>query len=94
MGFEQPLPSADSTAGRPIRIPCEPAEVEKDEVAQLQAASLEERGRLLAMACRAAARLDRSRAEAGLPRPAEEPWPESTWDFLRAEASRHGETPQ
>ena len=84
--------SPGSANGPPVRLPCEPDEIARDELEQLRAMSLQERGQLLAIACRAAARLDRSRAEAGLSPPAEDPWPKSTWDFLRMQASRHAGT--
>jgi hypothetical protein len=70
-------------------VPCEPEEIEREELQRLRAMSLQQRGRLLAIACRTAARLDRSRAAAGLSPPVEEPWPESTWEFLRKHARRH-----
>ncbi|MFQ5733935.1 MAG: hypothetical protein ACE5KM_18510 [Planctomycetaceae bacterium] len=54
----------------------------------LRSMSFAERGRLLAVACRAAVRLDRSRRQAGLPPPAADPWPESTWEFLKQQAAR------
>ena len=71
----------------PSRIPSEPSELERDEVEQFRRLSLAERGRLLAIACRSAARLDRSRQNADLPAPVPEPWPESTWEFLSNHAS-------
>ena len=87
-----PQDASNSAGGPHGRIPCEPEEIERDEVERLRGMSLEERGRLLAMVCRAAARLDRSRAAAGLPPPAEEPWPESTWNFLRNQARQHAQS--
>ena len=86
-------PDACSTDdGFRYRVPCEPEEIERDELERLRGMSLADRGRLLAMACRAAARLDRSRAAAGLPPPAEEPWPKSTWEFLRNQARQHAQS--
>jgi hypothetical protein len=67
----------------------EPGEIEARELQAFRQASPAERGRLLAVACRSAARLDRSRRRAGLPDPVPEPWPESTWEFLKQQAARH-----
>jgi hypothetical protein len=50
--------------------------------------SLQERGELLAAACRAAARLEGSRLRMGLPPSRPAPWPASTWDFLAESARR------
>lgn len=71
------------------RLPLEPEEIQREELEAFRKMSAAERGRLLAMACRAAARLDRSRREAGLPSPVAEAWPECTWEFLRKCARRH-----
>jgi hypothetical protein len=49
-------------------------------------ASMEERSRRLALACRAGAAIARDRRRAGLPEPKPEPWPESTWQFLAKHA--------
>ena len=49
-------------------------------------ASMEERSRRLALACRAGAAIARDRRRAGLPEPKPEPWPESTWQFLAEHA--------
>jgi hypothetical protein len=68
------------------RIPCEPDEVVEAESRALRALSLKERGRLVAIACRTAARLDRCRRNAGFPEPILEPWPQSTWDYLHRQA--------
>ncbi len=74
-----------------IRLPTEPPELQQAEIAAFRAMTLTERGHLLALACRAAARLNRSRIAAGLPEPQPEPWPESTWRFL-AEQTAHART--
>ena len=87
-----PRDVGSSSAGQASRVPCEPDEIDRDELERLRSLSSEERGRQLAMACRAAVRLDRSRAAAGLPPPVEEPWPESTWEFLRKHARRHAKS--
>jgi hypothetical protein len=55
-------------------------------------ASLEERSRRLALACRAAAALSRDRRRAGLPAPKPEPWPASTWEFLAKHARSRAQT--
>ena len=49
--------------------------------------SLEERGELLASACRTAAAIEESRRQMGFPPSRPAPWPESTWKFL-AECAR------
>jgi hypothetical protein len=68
------------------RIPSEPTEVIEAELHALRALSLKERGKLVALACRTAARLDRCRRKAGFPEPILEPWPQSTWDYLHRHA--------
>lgn len=70
-------------------IPHEPPELAEEELEAFRALSFAERGRLLAIACRAAVRLDRSRRKAGLPEPAPDPWPQSTWEFLKQQTARH-----
>lgn len=56
----------------------------------LRALSLDQRGELIAMACRAAALVERGRIATGL-RPSQPvPWPESTWALLRKYAP-HGQ---
>lgn len=59
------------------------------ELNAFRASTLAQRGHLLAIACRAAARLQRCRLQAGLPDPGPDPWPPSTWEFLKKHAS-HG----
>lgn len=49
-------------------------------------ASMEERSRRLALACRAGAAIARDRRRGRLPEPKPEPWPESTWHFLAEHA--------
>jgi len=71
-----------------FRIPTEPPEVADDELEEFRQLSFAERGRLLAIACRSAVRLDQSRRVANLPAPVPDPWPESTWEFLRENASK------
>ena len=56
------------------------------EFRRLRELSLEERGRMLQAACRAAAELAASRRAAGLPDPLPAPWPASTLEFLRRHA--------
>lgn len=69
------------------RLPVEPPEVDAAAAATVRAASLAERGRMVAQAVRAAMRIDRSRRAAGLPEPVPEPWPSSTREFLRVHAA-------
>lgn len=68
-------------------LPIEPATVEADAIEALRAATIEERGRMVARAVRAAVRIDRSRRAAGLPEGVPEPWPRSTREFLRRHAA-------
>ena len=63
---------------------------EDEDIARLRALSMEERGKLLEAACEAAAEIERSRRAAGLPPIQPDPWPESTWEFLRKHAARFG----
>ncbi|HEX3600500.1 MAG TPA: hypothetical protein VHU84_10185 [Lacipirellulaceae bacterium] len=55
--------------------------------------SLDERSHNLALACRAAAAIARDRRRAGLPDPKPEPWPDSTWEFLRTHARQRAKNP-
>lgn len=87
MSETQQSPHADSNAGS--RRPREPDEIAREELEAFRQSSPTERGRMLAIACRSAARLDRSRREAGLPAPVAEPWPQSTWEFLTQQAARY-----
>ena len=50
--------------------------------------SLRERGLLVMAACRSAAAIYRSRLAAGLPADQPDPWPESTWEFLKTQARK------
>lgn len=74
------------------QIPHEPEEIAQREIEEFRQMSFAERGRRLAIACRSAARLDRSRQMAGLPNPAPDPWPESTWEYLKQQAARYART--
>jgi len=65
------------------RLPSEPPDLLQAAEAEVRAASIEERGRMVMRAVRAAAIVDRSRREAGLPEPVAEPLPASTREFLR-----------
>lgn len=67
-------------------LPIEPAAVEAEAVARLRAATLEERGRMVARAVLAAVRIDRARRAAGFPEGVPEPWPVSTREFLERHA--------
>lgn|GEM_PF-1456511 len=80
--------------GFPARLPHEPEEIARDEIEAFRRMSFAERGRLLAIACRTAAKLDRSRRAAGLPEPVPEPWPESTWEFLKRQTALHNARPR
>lgn len=82
-------PSNFADAG--MKLPVEPAAVASDEIESLRAMSLAERGRLVAIACRSASRLAQSRKRAGFAEPQPEPWPQSTWDFLRSHAAHDRE---
>jgi len=57
------------------------------EFRRLRELSLEERGRMLHAACRAAAQLAAARSAAGLPDPVPAPWPASTFEFLKRHAA-------
>jgi hypothetical protein len=71
----------------PQPLPSEPIDVLESAEAEMRAASAETRGRMVARAVRAAAIVDRSRREAGLPEPVREPWPASTREFLERHAA-------
>ena len=71
----------------PQPLPSEPIDVLQAAEAEMRVASVEARGRMVARAVRAAAIVDRSRREAGLPEPVREPWPASTRAFLERHAA-------
>ena len=60
---------------------------EDEDIARLRSLSMRERSDLLVAACEAAAEIERSRLAAGLPPIQPDPWPESTWEFLRKNAA-------
>ncbi|MBN2217507.1 MAG: hypothetical protein JW719_09030 [Pirellulales bacterium] len=55
---------------------------------RLRALSMAERAAMLESACAAAIEIVRSRQAAGLPPIEPDPWPASTWEFLRKHAAR------
>jgi hypothetical protein len=63
---------------------------EDGDVAKLRGLSICDRGRLIELACESAAEIHRSRLATGLPEVERDPWPQSTWDFLREHAARVG----
>jgi hypothetical protein len=58
------------------------------DLARVRSLTMQERGLLLESVCEAATEILRSRLAAGLPPPKRDPWPESTWEFLRKHAAR------
>jgi len=58
------------------------------DIARLRGLSMRERSQLIESACKAAAIIHRSRIAAGLPGIERDPWPQSTWEFLRKHAAR------
>ncbi len=60
---------------------------EEEDLARLRSLSMEERGQLIKAACEASAEIERSRRAAGFPPIKPDPWPESTWEFLRKHAT-------
>jgi hypothetical protein len=69
-----------------LRLPRELPDQMAAEIDFLRNLSLDERSRMIASACRAAAKIARSRLENGLPPIVSVPWPASTWEFLRTNA--------
>jgi hypothetical protein len=61
---------------------------ENEDIDQLRQLSLEDRGKLIGIACRAAAKIEASRARMGLPPTEPAPWPDSTWNYLSEWARR------
>jgi len=57
--------------------------LQEDQSRAIRELSLEERGRLLVSACRAAAIIERGRLASGLPPSQPAPWPDSTWALLK-----------
>jgi hypothetical protein len=58
------------------------------ELARLRGMTMRERSELIESACESAAVIYRSRLAARLPDVQPDPWPESTWEFLRKHAAR------
>ncbi|MFV2070149.1 MAG: hypothetical protein ACC645_24545 [Pirellulales bacterium] len=77
---------AEARAERTSRVPHELAACAREEIEHLRRLTLQERGRLIVVACRAAARIEQGRLENGLPPTVSAPWPASTWEFLRRNA--------
>ncbi len=65
----------------PVAIPSEI--YGDDDLAKLRALSMKERGDLLSLACKAAARILESRRRMGIPDPEPEPWHPSTYEWLK-----------
>ena len=63
------------------------AAAERKESAQSPSLSLSQRGEHLLAACRSASQIYQSRLAAGLPIEDPAPWPASTWEFLKTQAS-------
>jgi hypothetical protein len=59
-----------------------------EQSAQQRALTMRERGELIESACEAAAVIYRSRLAAGMGPVEQDPWPESTWEFLKKHAAR------
>jgi hypothetical protein len=57
------------------------------EVDRLRHMSDRERGQMIKAVCRAAAKIHAGRIKSGLPPATPDPWPESTWEFLRRSAA-------
>jgi len=81
------LPNRQPAAIMQGQIDAHAAAAEAD-LARLRSLTVAERAALIESACRAAAELARSREAAGLPPVTRDPWPESTWKFLREHAAR------
>jgi hypothetical protein len=79
---------ADDTAAQVREMTNAFLAMKADDIARLRALSMEERWALIESACETAAVLARSRAAAGLPPIQRDPWPESTWEFLRKHSAR------
>ena len=59
----------------------------------LRSLTLEQRGRLIMQACRAAARIEQGRRLSDLAPSQPAPWPQSTLEFLRSHARRVRQRP-
>lgn len=57
--------------------------VQEDDTAGLRVLSLEQRGEMIILACRAVAAVERGRIASGLRPSQPAPWPASTWALLR-----------
>jgi hypothetical protein len=62
---------------------CRRGNLTDEEYEKLRKLSLKERGEMIHTLCREAAAAEADRIESGLPPTPREPWPESTWEFLR-----------
>jgi hypothetical protein len=58
------------------------------DLARLRTLTMQERGQLIEAACEAAMVVYRSRLAMGLPPAERDPWPASTWEFLKRHAAR------
>jgi hypothetical protein len=58
------------------------------DIARLRMLDPRQRSALIVSACETAAAIERSRIAASLPPAEPEPWPPSTWEFLRKHAAR------
>lgn len=65
------------------RLPRPLAEDRAAEIRKLRSLTMEQRGALIAIACRTAAKVECSRRENGLPPSVSVPWPASTWEILK-----------
>ena len=77
---------SDARAVRTPRVPHELAASAREDIEHLRRLTLEERGRLIMVACRGAARIEQGRRENAMPPAVSAPWPASTWEFLRRNA--------
>jgi hypothetical protein len=68
------------------RLPQVSASMLSEEIEFLRGLTERQRSEMIVSACRAAARIERSRRENGMPPSVSAPWPDSTWEFLRQHA--------
>jgi hypothetical protein len=60
----------------------------RQELDRIRKMTMEERGKLIIVACETAAEIEVSRQRMGLPPVLPAPWPDSTWKFLAECAKR------
>jgi hypothetical protein len=81
-------PGAESASVEKPRFPSETPEQMRERIDWLRALTLEQRGEMIAAACRTAMKIEQARIQSGLPPTTPASWPASTLEFLKKHARR------